>query len=252
MITVLCLHARARYGNGWIHMARRCMISVVIPTLNASTRFSACLEALVGSAIGGVVHEVIIVDGGSTDATVQIADAFGAKVLTAKPGRGGQLHTGAGAAKGHWLLFLHDDTVLDEEWVDDALDCIRSGDHKVGVFTLQFDASGIAPRIVAAGAMFRTKYFQSPYGDQGLLISKQLYEEIGGFRDMPLFEDVDIIRRLVRAKGRDVLRVLEAKAVTSADRYEREGYYKRVLKNFWLLLRYYAGASPEALARAYR
>lgn len=228
------------------------MISVIIPTLNAEARLGECLDALVIPALDGFVKEVIVVDGGSTDATLPMADSFGTRILTAPPGRGGQLKRGAEEARGPWLLFLHADTALEEGWADEAIEFIRKQKYEAAVFTLQFDAKGLAPKFVAAGAMARTKFVKAPYGDQGLLISQKTYDEIGGFSSMPLFEDVDIIKRLLKAKGQHALHVFSSKAITSAERYEREGYLRRVLKNFVLLTRYFLGASPEKLARDYQ
>lgn len=228
------------------------MISIVIPTLNADARLGDCLNALVSPALDGIVKEVIVVDGGSRDATLAMADSFGTRILTAPPGRGGQLKAGAEAAKAEWLLFLHADTVLEEGWADEAVEFMTKRRYEAGVFTLQFDAKGLAPKLVAAGAMARTCWFKSPYGDQGLFISKKTYEEIGGFADIPLFEDVDIIKRLLRIKGPHALHIFSSKAVTSAERYEREGYARRVWRNCVLHTRYQLGAAPEKLAKAYR
>lgn len=228
------------------------MISVVIPTLNAEARLSQCLEALVRPTVDGLIKEVIVVDGGSADATLAIADAFGACILTARQGRGAQLRAGATAARGAWLLFLHADTALEPDWAEEARAFIESNDDRAAIFTLRFDAEGLRPALVAAGAMLRTKLFAAPYGDQGLLISRQLYDDIGGFRDMPLFEDVDIVRRLARKHGRRALHVLNARAITSADRYARDGYLKRVLKNAWCLTLYNVGVAPERIAKVYR
>ncbi len=227
------------------------MISVIIPTLNAEVRLARCLDALVTPTLDGLVKEVIIVDGGSDDATKSIADGFGAAILTAPPGRGGQQAAGAKTARGEWLLFLHADTVLSDGWAGEAAKLMEKNLYAAAVFTLAFDAKGLAQRLVAFGAMQRTRWLKAPYGDQGLLISKKTYEEIGGFSDRPLFEDVDIIRRLLRAKGAHALQIFSSKAVTSAERYEREGYVKRVLVNFVLLMRFQLGASPETLARDY-
>jgi len=228
------------------------MLSVIIPTLNAGSRLAECLDALVEPAIDGLVKEVIIVDGGSTDDTLKIADGFGATILSAPPGRGGQLKAGAATASNDWLLFLHGDTVLEPGWADEARLFIEKNVYDAGVFTLAFDGEGIAPKIVAAGAMVRTRFTKSPYGDQGLFMSKATYEEIGGYKDMPLFEDVEIVRRLMKLKGPHALHIFASKAVTSARRYEEEGYFRRVLKNALLLMRYQLGATPEKLRKTYR
>ncbi len=228
------------------------MLSVIIPTLNAESRLNACLGAIKQPMVDGLIREVIIVDGGSTDDSVKIAESFGAKILTAPPGRGGQMKAGAAGASGEFFLFLHGDTVLEVGWEDEARIFIEKKCYDAAVFTLAFDAKGIAPGIVAAGAMLRTRFTKSPYGDQGLFISKAVYEEIGGYRDMSLFEDVEIVQRLMRRKGSLALHIFSSNAETSASRYEEEGYFRRVLKNFLLLTRFQLGASPEKLSAAYR
>jgi len=129
---------------------------------------------------------------------------------------------------------------------------MAGGGERAGVFTLRLDAKGLAPRLVAAGAMVRTRLFKTPYGDQGLLISAMLYDQIGGYGDLPLMEDVDFMRRLIALRGRKALHVFSAHAVTSAERYERDGYVRRVLKNAFTLTRYLLGASPARLAEHYR
>lgn len=227
------------------------MISVIIPTLNAAERLPACLAALVQAAIDGIVKEVIVSDGGSSDATTTIAENAGATLLRGAEGRGGQLARGAMAARGRFLLFLHADTVLDPTWTDDVAP-LMSDERRAGVFTLAFDVKGVAPRIVSWGAMARTRLLLSPYGDQGLFISRALYESLGGYRDAPLFEDVEFIDRLVRHGGRRALVVFPSRAVTSADRYLKDGYARRVVKNSLCLAMYRAGVAPAKIAAFYQ
>ena len=228
------------------------MISVVIPTLNAGPTLAATLTALVPAFVDGVVREVIVVDGGSRDETLAIADAAGARIFEAETGRGLQLRAGGCEARGDWLLFLHADTTLEPGWHSEAaglMDKIAIADRnqKAGVFRFALSDEGVKPRLIEWGVALRCRIFALPYGDQGLLISRRLYDEVGGYRPMPLFEDVDIVRRL----GRRRLVALGARATTSAERYRQKGYIARVLRNFWCVALYYGGASPTRLEKIY-
>jgi rSAM/selenodomain-associated transferase 2 len=224
------------------------MISVVIPTLNAEETLGATLQSL--APAGTLVREVIVSDGGSTDRTAGVAKSAGAQVLVGQKGRGAQLKLGAARAREPWLLFLHADTVLDPSWAEEARR-LYPDDKTAGVFRLAFNSEKIAAHIVAAGANLRTLLFASSYGDQGLLISRALYDEVGGYGDMPLFEDVDIVDRILKHGGRCALRRLEARAVTSPARYEKSGYVRQVLRNWSALARYRLGASPTDIVKAY-
>jgi len=216
-------------------------LSIVIPTYNEASRLPACLNALVGASINGLVREVIICDRG------EIASEFGARIVSGAQGRGAQLKAGAAETRGDWLLFLHADTVLSEAWSKEVDDFILQDAMAIGVFRLNFDPETRASKIVAKGAMIRTKILKSPYGDQGLLISRELYEKIGGYRAIPLFEDVDIIDRVIRASGRVAIEILDAWATTSAVRYVERGFIRRVLKNFGCILMFRLGVSPARI-----
>ena len=222
------------------------MISVVIPTLNAGETLTGCLAALVLGAMEGLVREVVVADGGSSDATLEIAEEAGARVVQVARGRGVQLAAACEAAKGPWLLALHADTRLEPGWETPARRHMAGEPERAGWFSFALDDAGLTARLWQAGVGARSR-LGLPYGDQGLLISRTLYEAVGGYRPLPLMEDVDLVRRLGRAR----LRPLTARAVTSAARYRREGYWRRSARNWRLLARYLAGADPGDLARAY-
>lgn len=223
------------------------MISVVIPTLNAERTLQRALASLVPAAIEGLVREVVVADGGSSDRTLELADDAGANIVRTEQGRGVQLAVGCATAKGDWLLVLHADTELADGWEAAVADHIRSRPDKAGWFRFALDDRGLRPWLWEQGVRLRCALLALPYGDQGLLISKSLYEAVGGYRPLPLMEDVDLARRL----GSKRLRRLDAKAVTSAERYRRHGYLGRSARNAVLLARYLAGADPERLARTY-
>lgn len=228
------------------------MISVIIPTLNAERTLPATLSALVLAAVDGIVREVIVADGGSSDHTRKVADVAGAEILTTEPGRGRQLAHGAQAARFPWLLFLHADTVLEEGWQYEVAAYIQSvetgaeGDA-AAAFRFRLDDKGLRPRILENLVRARCAALRLPYGDQGLLISRKLYDEVGGFKDLPIMEDVDLIRRL----GRGRIALLKADATTSADRYRREGYVRRSLRNQTCLALYSAGLPIRTILRLY-
>lgn len=228
------------------------MISVVIPTYNAGQRLVHTLAALVPAVVDGVVQEAIIADGGSTDDTLAIADAAGTQLVTSATGRGIQLDAGAAVAKGDWLLFLHADTVLGPGWAEEAesfIERIESGRRPLAAAYFRFglDDDGFMPRLVETLVGMRCALFSLPYGDQGLLISRSHYRRLGGFRSLPLMEDIDLVRRL---KRRELLG-LKSHAVTSAWRYRRQGYLVRTFGNIGLVLLYYLRVPPRVLARFY-
>ena len=228
------------------------MISVVIPTLNAERDLAHCLGALVPAVVDGCVREVIVADGGSQDDTLEIADHAGATIVTSEAGRGTQLAAGARAATAPWLLFVHADTVLEAGWQGEVRGFVVKISRQqrapcAATFRFALDDDGLAPRVLEALVGFRTGVLGMPYGDQGLLISRQLFDEIGGYRSMPLMEDVDIACRL----GRRRITSLRSRAVTSAVRYRGGGYVRRVLRNQACVVLYMCGVPVERIARFY-
>lgn len=172
-------------------------------------------------------------------------------MITAPRGRGVQLAAGAAAeeADSDWLLFLHADTVLQDGWAGEVEAFLADPEAHMtaAAFRFALDDNTRFARVIEWGVARRCRVFGLPYGDQGLLISRALFDAIGGFRPYPLFEDVDIVRRLGRAR----IRMLESEAVTSAERYRRSGYIVRPMRNLALLGLYFCGAPPRLLARLY-
>ncbi len=219
-------------------------ISIVIPTLNAAGSLPGTLQSLMEGVQAGLIRELVITDGGSTDETLAMADEAGARIVEGAPSRGGQLRRGCQAAPAEWLMILHADTVLQNGWSDAVASHLETG--APAAFLLQFQARGIAPRWVAGWANLRSRLFGLPYGDQGLLVPRKTYLAAGGYKDQPLMEDVALVRALPR------VRILPVRAVTSAERYERLGWLRRGGRNLWLVFRYFLGADPEQLAQQYR
>lgn len=222
-------------------------LSVIIPTLNAGDALEPCLQALAPGVAAQLIREVIVVDGGSTDRTILPAFQSGARVICSAPGRGRQLRTGGVNAKGDFFLFLHADTFLEESWAQDLLHHLETAPDKAAAFSLAYRSTSRHARWLEKRANQRSRFFGLPYGDQGLFISRALYEEIGGFPDQPLMEDVSLVRKI----GKSRLSVLDSRAFTSADKYERDGWRKRAYSNALLITRYFLGASPEKLAAEY-
>jgi rSAM/selenodomain-associated transferase 2 len=228
------------------------MISVIIPTLNAEGGLAACLTALVPAAIDGMVREVIVVDGGSNDHTLKIIEQSGAELIHSGPGRGEQLAAGAARARSPWLLFLHADTVLQPGWereVSALIERIDSGRRRptAAAFRFALDDDGFRPRMIEAGVAIRCALLRLPYGDQGLLIQRHLYQQVGGYSRLPLMEDVDLVRRI----GRRRMTILRARAVTSATRYQRDGYVRRSARNLSCLALYFLRVPTRIIARLY-
>jgi rSAM/selenodomain-associated transferase 2 len=221
-------------------------VSAIIPTLNAAATMAQPLAALRGAAI---VTEVVVVDGGSCDETIPLARAAGARVIEAARGRGTQLAAGADAASGDWLLFLHADCRLEPGWeaAVGAFCAASQADGRAGYFDFALDDPAPWARRMERIVAWRCRNLALPYGDQGLLIARSLYETVGGFAPLPLMEDVDLVRRL----GRRRLARIGGRCIASARRYRQEGYWRRVLRNLFCLSLYFAGVAPHRIARIY-
>ena len=222
----------------------RTILNVVIPVLDAAAHLPRTLAAL---ARRDIAVEVIVVDGGSRDATWAVARAHGARVLSAPRGRGGQLAAGIAATEGEWLLLLHADTVLAPGWGAAAWAHMAAGTGRAAYFRFALDSADPRARWLERWVAWRCRVLALPYGDQGLLVPRALLDGVGGVRPLPLMEDVDLVRRIGRAR----LAALPVDAVTSAARWERDGWRRRSLRNLGCLALWFAGVPPRAIARLY-
>jgi len=219
-------------------------LSVIIPTLNEESHIRQTFRD-----VGKMSHgEVIVVDGGSKDSTVQIAKDWGARVFSSKPSRGRQMNIGASKASGDILLFLHADTILPNDFSSLIRQAMTDPGVVGGSFAWKVQPSTSFLKYIEKNVTWRTKLFRLPYGDQAIFVRTSLFRQIGGYADIPLMEDVDFIRRL-RKMGK--LAFIPVPVITSSRRYEKMGALRATLKNKLVLFGYYLKIPPSRLARFY-
>ncbi len=221
------------------------LISVIIPTLNEAQAIEPTISKL--KKYGQT--EIIIVDGGSQDQTVKIARSMGVRVLTTAACKATQMNTGAAEASGDVLLFLHADTRLPENFETCVAAALAQDEVCAGAFSLGIDSDAGGLRLIERVANWRSRFFQMPYGDQALFVSRSLFHEIGGYPDYPIMEDFELVRRL-KQKGKIV--ILPESVQTSARRWLNFGIVKTWLLNQIIIIAYYLGISSQRLSRWYR
>ena len=220
-------------------------ISIIVPTLNEAANLPMLQPA------ANAVKELIVVDGGSTDDTVQIAQDLDFKVIeqVGSGGRGVQLNTGAENASAPLILFLHADTQLPLGFQDAVIRCRSNSETVLGAFSLKIDGGNTAIRFIAKCANIRSRFLQIPYGDQSFFLRKNTFTDLGGFPELPIMEDFIFVSQ---AKKRGKIITLPQTVSTSARRWQRLGPVRTTLINQLVILGYYLGIKPKKLAAFYR
>lgn len=220
-------------------------LSVIIPALNEEANIERCIDSV--KKLNPA--EILVVDGGSSDRTKEIALSKGVMVIQSEKGRGTQMNRGASYAKGDILLFLHADSVFEDHITKELLDL---KDYVAGFFRLRFDDRSLSVRLVEIFANLRSRLLHLPYGDQALFIKKETFQRIGGFRDYPFLEDLDLVlrlRRIGRLKG-------ISKDVIASSRRLKKGYLLSPvfvsLRNVLIAMLFKLGISPDSLLRLYK
>jgi rSAM/selenodomain-associated transferase 2 len=219
-------------------------LSIIIPTLNEELMIAEVLKRI------GTGVEIIVVDGGSSDKTREIAQGLGAKVIISKnKGRAGQMNLGAKTARGDILLFLHGDTLLPPNYQELIINTLSQSGITAGAFELKITGKEKSLRLVEKLVNWRSHFFSLPYGDQGIFLKASIFEDLDGFPDLPIMEDFELIQRL---KKRGKIGIVAAAVITSGRRWQKLGVWKTTLINQLVILGYYLKIPPQILKKFYR
>ena len=221
-------------------------ISIIIPTINEANNLPLLLSDL---SIIKKEGEIIIVDCGSEDKTIDLANFYGAKVFKSKEkNRGLQLDMGANNSSGEWLIFLHADTRLTHDWFRKINSVLNRNKNYIYYFKFKINHKKIIYRVLEILVNFRSQYFKKPYGDQGLIIHRTTYFKNNGYKKIPLMEDVDFFRRLNNKKD---LRQLNLPIFISSRKWERTNIFLQALKNWNFRRRWLKGESAKSIYSEY-
>lgn len=223
------------------------LLSIIIPSLNEATGFAAALKRLQSLRASGA--QIIVVDGGSSDRTVDLARPLADRVLSAPRGRASQMNAGAAVAAGRILLFLHADTRLP----DDADSLIYQALHSErgqqwGRFDVSIEGRSAWFPLITTMMNWRSRLTGIATGDQAMFVSRDAFDAVGGFPDIPLMEDIALSSLL---KARSTPACLRERVLTSGRRWERHGIWRTIGRMWWMRLRYFFGADPYRLAIEY-
>ncbi len=221
-------------------------ISIIIPTINEANNLPLLLSDLSRIQKDG---EIIIVDCGSEDKTIDIANIYGAKVLISKErNRGLQLDIGAKNSKGEWLIFLHADTRLTHDWFKKINSFLKGSKNIIYYFEFKINNKKIIYRVLEILVNIRSKFFKQPYGDQGLIIHRTTYFKNNGFRNIPLMEDVDFLMRFNKKKD---LKQLNFPIFISSRKWEKTNIFLQAIKNWHFRRRWLKGESLKSIYSDY-
>lgn len=223
-------------------------ISVIIPTLNEASSIQPLLKSLQSTDVE-IPIEIIVVDGGSRDQTVELSKAMGVTVLQTAAGRAVQMNAGAQIAQGEVLLFLHADTRLPQDFSGLIRQTLAQANVVAGAFELRIEGQTAGLRWIEQGVKWRSRHLQLPYGDQALFLKADTFREVGGFAELPIMEDFEFVRRL-QTYGK--IAIAPAAVVTSGRRWQKFGVLQTTLINQLIIAAYFLGVPAERLARWYR
>lgn len=222
--------------------------SIVIPVLNEGDRINALIEHLHNQGFESS-YEIIVVDGDPQGGTVKAIQSEDVVTITTEKGRGRQMNAGAAMSSGDILIFLHVDTILPDGALNKISRALDKQDYVGGAFDLKIDSDRLFLKYISVRASLRSRWNRIPYGDQAIFMRKQYFDRIGGFKDIPLMEDVDLMRR-IKKDGRKI-HILPDKVTTSARRWQRDGALYTTVRNHILVVLFRLGVSPDRLAKYY-
>ncbi len=220
-------------------------ISIIIPVLNEA----ATIAQVISTARNAKNVEIIVVDGGSSDGTFEIAKYEADRVISTTPGRATQMNAGAIASTGDILLFLHADTHLPHGYDTGARQALANQSIVAGAFELKIDSPLLSLRLVETGVNWRSHLLQMPYGDQAIFLKTVTFNQIGGFPNLPVMEDFEFVRRL---KKQGHIEIVSMPVLTSARRWQQVGVLKTTVINQIVIIAYFLGVSPDRLGEWYR
>ena len=230
------------------HFQKAPRFSIIIPVYREAGLINDTLEHLLGLP-GLADMEILAVDGELEGRTLAAIRALAVRKIASPKGRGTQMNAGAREAIGEILIFLHADTRLPPNALNAIGQTLQSGDYVAGAFDLGIDSHRLVFRIIEKIACRRSRLTRIPYGDQAIFIRRDFFRSMGGFQDIPIMEDVDLMRRIKKKGGK--IHILRDRVKTSARRWEREGILYGTLRNWLLVSLFCAGVKPDRLARFY-